>query len=219
MTNADHAYAFRNSVTGQRDRLRALEAVLDGGTFRRLAECGLGPGWNCLEVGAGAGSVANWLAERVGLSGWVLATDLDTALLDDLVHPPIAVQVHDVMTDPLPEARFDLVHARLLLAWLPDPALALRRLVAALKPGGWLVVEDLASHQPFQIPAWTSSRPGFFRESSTLTRPSSPSAAGLTRRSGGVYGACWRKRRSWTSMRKAGRQCGAAGSRAGSCGG
>src|SRR6478609_4991002 len=103
MTNADHAYAFRNAVTGQRDRLRALEAVLDGGTFRHLAECGVGPGWHCLEVGAGAGSVANWLADRVGPGGWVLATDLDTTLLDDFVRPPVAVQVHDVMTDPLPE--------------------------------------------------------------------------------------------------------------------
>ena len=143
MTNPDQGYAFGNSVTGQRDRLRALEAVLDGGTFRRLAECGVGPGWRCLEVGAGAGSVANWLADRVGLDGSVLATDLDTTLLDDLVRPPLAVRRHDVMTDPLPEASFDLVHARLLLAWLPDPAAALDRLVAALKPGGWLVVEDL----------------------------------------------------------------------------
>ena len=143
MTNADQDYAFGNSVTGQRDRLRALEAVLDGGTFRRLTECGVGPGWRCLEVGAGAGSVATWLADRVGLDGSVLATDLDTTLLDDLVRPPLTVRRHNLMTDPLPEASFDLVHARLLLAWLPDPAGALRRLVTALKPGGWLVVEDL----------------------------------------------------------------------------
>ncbi len=143
MTSADQGYAFGNSFAGQRDRLRTLEAVLDGGTFRRLAECGVGPGWRCLEVGAGARSVANWLADRVGLDGSVLATDLDTTLLDDFVRPSLAVRLHNVMTDPLPEASFNLVHARLLLAWLPDPAVGLRRLVAALKPGGWLVVEDL----------------------------------------------------------------------------
>jgi SAM-dependent methyltransferase len=219
MTNADQGYAFGNSVTGQRDRLRALEAVFDGGTFRRLAECGVGPGWRCLEVGAGAGSVATWLADRVGLDGSVLATDLDTTLLDDLVRPPLTVRRHNVMTDPLPEASFDLVHARLLLAWLPDPAGALRRLVTALKPGGWLVVKTSTSHQPFPTLTWTRRRPRWSRGSSTLTRPSSRSAAALTRRSGGGSVACWRKLRFWTSIRKVGRRYGAAGNRVGSCGG
>lgn len=136
MTNAEQAYPFDNAAVGQLDRLRALEAVLDPGTFRHLRGRGVGPGWRCLEVGSGAGSVARWLAERVGPSGSVLATDLDTTPLRDLTHPALEVRVHNLLRDPLPEAHFDLVHGSLLLAWLPNAALAVGRLVAALKPGG-----------------------------------------------------------------------------------
>jgi SAM-dependent methyltransferase len=39
-------------------------------------------------------------------------------------------------------ASFDLVHARLVLIHVPQAAAALARLAAALRPGGWLVVED-----------------------------------------------------------------------------
>jgi SAM-dependent methyltransferase len=143
VSNADQVYPFGNAAVGQLDRLRALEAVLDPGTFRHLQGRGVDAGWNCLEVGAGAGSVARWLAERVGPHGSVLATDLDTTPLRDLGHPALEVRVHDLLRDPLPEAYFDLVHVRLVLAWLPDAAFALGRLVAALKPGGWLMAEDL----------------------------------------------------------------------------
>lgn len=143
MTNAEQSYPFGNAAVGQLDRLRALESVLDPGTFRHLQGRGVVAGWHCLEVGAGAGSVARWLAERVGPSGTVLATDLDTTPLRTLRHPALEVRVHDLLRDPLPDAQFDLVHVRLVLAWLPDAVLALDRLVAALKPGGWLVAEDL----------------------------------------------------------------------------
>jgi SAM-dependent methyltransferase len=143
MSNAEQSYPFGNAAVGQLDRLRALEFVLDPGTFRHLQGRGVATGWHCLEVGAGAGSVARWLAERVGPSGSVLATDLDTTPLRNLRHPALEVRIHDLLGDPLPDAHFDLVHVRLVLAWLPDPVLALDRLVAALKPGGWLVAEDL----------------------------------------------------------------------------
>ena len=47
-----------------------------------LHRLGLGPGWRCLEVGAGSGSVARWLAAKVGPEGSVLATDIDTRWVD-----------------------------------------------------------------------------------------------------------------------------------------
>jgi SAM-dependent methyltransferase len=64
-------------------------------------------------------------------------------VLEGLSHPNLEVRVHDVLEHDLPEGEFDLVHVRLVLAWLPDRRTALRRLIAALKPGGWLVAEDL----------------------------------------------------------------------------
>jgi SAM-dependent methyltransferase len=37
---------------------------------------------------------------------------------------------------------FDLVHARLVLVHIPGRDEALRRMISALRPGGWLVVQD-----------------------------------------------------------------------------
>jgi len=140
----DHqTYAFRNARAAQRRRLEALEALLDEGSTEILAAQGVGPGWSCLEVGGGGGSIARWLAERVGPEGTVLATDLDTTVLAESAGPNLEVRAHDVLTDALPADAFDLVHLRLVLAWVADPALALERLVAALKPGGVLVAEEM----------------------------------------------------------------------------
>jgi SAM-dependent methyltransferase len=84
-----------------------------------------------------------WLADRVAPDGMVVATDLDTTVLDGLSHPNLEVRVHDVLEDDLAVGEFDLVHLRLVLGWLGDRRAALRRLVGVLKPGGWLVAEDL----------------------------------------------------------------------------
>ena len=136
-------YAFGNERQVQAERLRLLAELLDEGTFTVLAALGVRPGWRCLEVGAGGGSVAAWLAGRVAPEGSVLATDLDTTVLRSLSHSCLEVRTHDIVRDPLPEAGFDLVHARLLLAWLAHPQAGLARMVAALKPGGCLLTEEM----------------------------------------------------------------------------
>lgn len=139
-------YAFSNAREVQSERLRLLAALLDDGTSRLLDRLGVQPGWRCLEVGAGGGSVAAWLCDRTAPGGSVLATDLDTTVLQQLTHPNLEVRAHDVLADELPKGEFDLVHARLLLAWLADREQALRRMVAALKPGGCLLVEEMDFH-------------------------------------------------------------------------
>jgi len=140
-----HAYVFDNSAAQAMPRFSALAAVFDAGTVRHLSAIGVARGWKCLEVGAGGGSIASWLCDRVGLEGWVLATDLDLRFLEKLAHGNLETRRHDIGKDPLPGAAFDLVHARLVLAHLPDCDEALRRMVEALRPGGWLVVEEFDS--------------------------------------------------------------------------
>jgi SAM-dependent methyltransferase len=101
------------------------------------------PGWNCLEVAAGAGSIAEWLCRRVGPSGRVVATDIDTRFLETLHFPQLEVRQSDIAAAPLEGGAFDLVHARMLLEFIPERDDALRHMVAALKPGGWLLVEEM----------------------------------------------------------------------------
>ena len=123
-------------------RLRLLQERYDARTFGRLAALGPLAGAACLEVGAGAGSVARWLAVQVGPSGRVVATDADPRFLAGTEAAGVEVRRHDILADPLEPGRYDLVHCRALLCHLPAPARALAAMAAAVRPGGWLLVED-----------------------------------------------------------------------------
>ena len=121
-------------------RLAFLERRFDGRTIRRLSALGVRGGWRCLEVGAGRGSIARWLSEKVGPAGSVVAADIDARFLTGL---PDNVDVRELDIRALElEPDFDLVHCRALLMHLPDPADALARIGAALHPGGVLLAEE-----------------------------------------------------------------------------
>jgi len=129
-------YVFSPEWARERDRLLALEELFDDASARHLA------GWRCLEVGCGAGGIARWLAERVGPTGRVVATDVDPRFIDARGLDNVEVRRHDILTDPLEEGAFDVAHARAVIEHVADHRGALRRVVAALRPGGWAVIED-----------------------------------------------------------------------------
>jgi SAM-dependent methyltransferase len=137
----DEGYLLDNQQSQAGRRFEALSELFDPVTFRHLSAAGVSAGWACWEVGAGGASVPAWLAERVGASGRVLATDIDTAWMP-AGEAPFEVLRHDVGADPPPAGGFDLVHARLLLTHVPARARALAAMAEVLRPGGWLVVED-----------------------------------------------------------------------------
>ena len=139
MTTGD-GYLLDNRHIEAGTRFQALSDLFDPVTFRHLARLGVGPGWRCWEVGAGGPSVPTWLAEAAGPDGSVLATDLDTSWIPDTL--PFEVRRHDVAVDPVPGRGFDLVHARLVLVHVPARDAVLSRLVEALRPGGWLLLEE-----------------------------------------------------------------------------
>ncbi len=139
---AEDGYLLDNAETAAGVRLEALAAVFDPATFRHLSDLGTGPGWRCWEVGAGGPSVPRWLGERVAPGGRVLATDLDVTWTAAAAGSLVEVRRHAVVAEPPPEDGFDLIHARLLLVHLPEREQVLSSLVAALRPGGWLLVED-----------------------------------------------------------------------------
>ena len=130
--------------SGERARIQAAEELFDAGTTRLLKSLGIGAGARCLEVGAGGGSIATWLCKLVGTSGEVVATDVDIRYLEELqADPCLEVRRHDIVQDSLEVGAFDLVHARLVLEHLPERAAVLTKLAQALRPGGWIVVEDV----------------------------------------------------------------------------
>lgn len=138
-------YLLDNAAQQTGGRFSGLDAGLDQNTQAHLSALGIAAGWRCLEVGAGSGSIARWMAEQAGAHGHVLATDIDTRWIQGNGLSQLEVQRHDVIADPLAQGEFDLVHARLVLSWLPTRDAVVSRLVAALRPGGWLVVEDFDS--------------------------------------------------------------------------
>jgi SAM-dependent methyltransferase len=138
-------YLLDNTRKEAADRFAALAALFDPTSTSHLERCGVGPGWRCLEVGAGGGSIATWLADRVGASGAVLATDIEPRFLTALTRPNLEVRRHDIGAELLPKSAFDLVHARLVLMHVPDRYQALERMTGALKPGGWIVAEEFDS--------------------------------------------------------------------------
>lgn len=133
-------YAYDQAWRDERERLAGIERLWDDGTFALLERLGVGPGSRVAEVGAGGGSVVEWLGERVGDVGRVYAADVYLKFLEPLAGGAIEVAEHNILAEPLPEAEFDLVHTRLLVEHVGLGALA--NLVAGVRPGGLLLVEE-----------------------------------------------------------------------------
>jgi SAM-dependent methyltransferase len=73
----------------------------------------------------------------------VVAADLNPRLLRRASLPAsVEVREHNILTQDLEAEQYDLVHCRALLMHLPQPAVALERMAAAVRPGGWLCVEE-----------------------------------------------------------------------------
>jgi SAM-dependent methyltransferase len=152
-------YGFDPSWTDEQNRLALIERCYDPATTARLKGLGVGPGWRCLEVGAGNGSITRWLRDQVGPDGRVVAVDIDTRFIEN--EPGIESRQANILTDDIELDAFDLVFCRLLLHHLRgNQVVALERMKAALRPGGLLVAEEpflgamLASPTPAWVATW-----------------------------------------------------------------
>ncbi len=111
-----------------------------------LDRLGIGPGWTCVDVGAGGGDVSVALAEVVGRDGRVYAVDSDPAARDEVAEAAAAHAQVLAITQAgedlrLPE-RVDLAFCRFLLLHVLDPAVVLGRMAAVTRPGGWVVAQE-----------------------------------------------------------------------------
>ena len=142
-------YIWQHDLKGEPDRLRLMSRLLDPSSRFHLLRTGVTAGWRCLEIGAGTGSVSQWLAQQVGPIGHVLATDLRPELMQAISGPNLEVRAFDVVHDEPPGAPFDLVATRALLHHLPERRAVITRMVRWLNPGGWLFVQE-----PDFYPTW-----------------------------------------------------------------
>ncbi len=128
-------------------RLRAQARLWDPVSHALFDRIGIKRGWRVLEIGPGAGSLHMELRRRVG--GTVdaversprFATRLEALTRRDGFGPS-RIYFSDLIDADLPANTYDLVFARWVFLFLPDPAAHVRLLARALKPGGMLALQD-----------------------------------------------------------------------------
>jgi SAM-dependent methyltransferase len=99
-----------------------------------------------VDVGAGGGDVTVALAEISGETGRVYAVDIDPIRRNEIAkraanYSQVVALTQSVEELTLPE-KVDLAYARFLLLNVYEPKIAIERMVRALKPGGWLVLQE-----------------------------------------------------------------------------
>jgi cyclopropane fatty-acyl-phospholipid synthase-like methyltransferase len=92
-----------------------MSSLLDSMELAHIAKLGVGPGWRCLELGCGNGSIVQAPAARVAPGGNVVASDLDISYLGNLKAPGLEVRRIDVLHDEIEKGFYDFEVARALL--------------------------------------------------------------------------------------------------------
>jgi demethylmenaquinone methyltransferase/2-methoxy-6-polyprenyl-1,4-benzoquinol methylase len=137
-------------------RYDAMNAVMTLGLdrgWRRAASraAALRPGMAVVDVACGSGALTRELARRVGTHGRVVGVDASTGMLrlaasharDAGAASPTWLEA-DAVPLPLPDGAMDAATIAFGLRNLPDPAAALHELVRVTRPGGRIVVLELA---------------------------------------------------------------------------
>ncbi len=148
-----HAGLLSKDLPHERDRLGLLEQWGDPESQAVLAQCGLHSASRCLEIGAGAGSIARWLAQQCP-DGRVVAVDSDARYLDGPIQPALEWCQEDIRTLEFDDDSFDLIHSRLTFCHLDNRREMIDRAFRWLRPGGWLAICD-----PMLMPAASSADP------------------------------------------------------------
>lgn len=139
------------------ERLQLQAACLEGQTRRLIQECGIEAGMAVADFGSGAGDVAMLVAEAVGPAGKVVGIDAEQRAVEmaaararkaGLRRIEFAVGT-DFDLERL--GPFDAVIGRCVLVHQSEPAATLRRVAAAVRPGGIIAFMEPAVHVDVQM--------------------------------------------------------------------
>ena len=122
-------------------RLQMIEAARDPSTIQLLLRSGIQPGWKCLEIGPGAGSMLKWTGEKVGKSGLVMGVDKNPAYLRGFSSPPYEIRKGDFLEVAI-DGPFDLIYGRYFLIHNRNNIEYLRKIHGLLNPDGYAVLEE-----------------------------------------------------------------------------
>lgn len=147
MTQADE-YVFGVNAS-EIERLEHQHSVWAEQQRKVLEIAGIGAGDRVLDAGSGPGATSFELARLVGPTGSVIARDQGESFLAyleakaaELDLPWVTTSLGPIEDLDLPRASLDGAYARWLLSWVPDAGRALAPIVAALRPGGSLVLQE-----------------------------------------------------------------------------
>jgi ubiquinone/menaquinone biosynthesis C-methylase UbiE len=124
-----------------------VDAWFRPATVRMMAALELRPGQSVLELAAGSGGFTRYLAEAVGSTGRVVATDSGPDMVRLVAENArragwrqVEARVMDGEAPEVPAGTFDAVACRQGFMFFAEPARALERIRAALRPGGRAVI-------------------------------------------------------------------------------
>ncbi len=141
-------YVLATGDEGER-RLEVVNGVHGPDTEAFLRRAGLRAGMRVADIGCGIGTISCWMGRVVGPEGEVVGVDVSAAQVatarrraeqSDISNVTFAqASAYDT---GLERESFDLVFSRFVLMHLQRPQEALTEMVALLRPGGTLAVED-----------------------------------------------------------------------------
>ena len=117
-------------------------------TAALFERAGLAPGMRCVDLGCGGGEVTMEIARLVAPGGSATGVDMDQIKLDLARQAAAARGLGNVefralnVRDWDEPGGYDVAYCRFLLQHLSEPVDLLRRMWAAVRPGGVLIVED-----------------------------------------------------------------------------
>ncbi len=137
------------------DEMRALDLPASEVEAALLGVLAPGPSGRLLDIGTGTGRLLELLgpgmSEAVGVDASKAMLALARARLARAGLSHCAVRLGDMYRLPLADSGFDLALLQMVLHYAEDPAGALAEAARVLRPGGSLVVVDLAAHGQDEI--------------------------------------------------------------------
>jgi 2-polyprenyl-3-methyl-5-hydroxy-6-metoxy-1,4-benzoquinol methylase len=140
-------YVIRGGHAGY-ERLQLLARVRWPDTPALLQRAGVAAGMRCIDLGCGGGAVTLEIARMIAPDGHVSGIDMDDVKLDLAREAAVKrglqnVEFRAMNLNEWHECdAYDVVFCRLMLQHLRHPVEILRRMWAAVRPGGVIIVED-----------------------------------------------------------------------------